>query len=38
LAAGYRAACLRHVGLNDHHRPGPRQQAQHLLRQIGEAE
>lgn len=36
LAADYREACLRHVDLADHHRPGPRQQAQHLLQQIGE--
>lgn len=36
LAAGYRDACLRHVDLADHHRPGPRQQAQQLLQQIGE--
>ena len=36
LAADYRDACLRHVNLADHHRPGPRQQAQQLLQQIGE--
>ena len=36
LAAGYRDACIRHVDLADNHRPGPRQQAQHLLQQIGE--
>ena len=36
LAASYRDACRRHVELDDHHRPGPRQQAQQLLLQIGE--
>ena len=38
LAAGYRLACLRHVDLADHHRPGPRQLAARLLQQIGERE
>jgi hypothetical protein len=38
LAAAYRNACLRHVDLADHHRPGPLQQAQQLLQQIGESE
>src|SRR5688500_16199348 len=37
LAARYRDACMRHVDLDDHHRPGPRQQAQQLLLVIGEA-
>ena len=37
LAAGYRDACLRHVDLADHHRPGPLQQAEELLQQIGRA-
>jgi hypothetical protein len=36
LAADYRDACLRHVNHADHHRPGPRQQAQQLLQRIGE--
>lgn len=36
LAAGYRDACVRHVDLADHHRPGPRQQARQLLQQFGE--
>ena len=36
LAASFRDACRRHVDLDDHHRPGPRQQAQQLLLQIGE--
>jgi hypothetical protein len=36
LAALYRDACRRHVDLGDHHRPGPRQQAQQLLLEIGE--
>jgi hypothetical protein len=37
LAARYRDACMRHVDLDDHQRPGPRQQAQQLLLGIGEA-
>ncbi len=37
LAATYRQACLRHVDLQDHHRPGPRQLAQQLLQALGEA-
>ena len=37
LAASYREACMRHVDLHDHHRPGPRQQARQLLLVIGEA-
>lgn len=35
-AAAYRDACVRHVDLADHHRPGPRQQARQLLQQFGE--
>ncbi len=35
LAASYCDACRRHVDLDDHHRPGPRQQAQQLLVLIG---
>ena len=38
LAASYRDACRRHVDLDDHHRPGPRQQAQQLLQLIGAKE
>ena len=38
LAGLFRDACRRHVDLEDHHRPGPRQQAQQLLLQIGELE
>lgn len=37
LAATYRQACIRHVDLQDHHRPGPRQQAQQLLQALGES-
>jgi hypothetical protein len=37
-AARFRDACRRHVDLNDHHRPGPRQQAQLLLHEIGVAQ
>jgi len=37
LAATYRQACIRHVDLRDHHRLGPRQQAQQLLHALGEA-
>lgn len=37
LAATYRQACIRHVDLQDHHRPGPRQQAQQLLEALGDA-
>jgi len=37
LAATYRQACIRQVDLEDHHRPGPRQQAQQLLQSLGEA-
>lgn len=37
LAARYHDACTRHVNLDDHQRPGPRQQAQQLLVGIGEA-
>lgn len=37
LAARYRDACRRHVDLDDHHGPGPRQQAMQLLSQLGEA-
>lgn len=37
LAATYRQACIRHVDLQDHHRPGPRQQAQRMLEALGEA-
>lgn len=36
LAARYRDACRRHVDLDDHHRPGPRQQAMQLLSLLGE--
>lgn len=36
LAADYRDACVRYVNFDDHHRPGPRQQAQLLLQQLGE--
>ena len=36
LAASFRDACRRHVDLDDHHRPGPRQQAQQLLLLIGD--
>ena len=36
LAASYRHACRRHVDLDDHHRPGPKQQARELLQMIGE--
>ena len=37
LAASYREACVRHVKASDHHRLGPRQQAEQLLSQIGES-
>ncbi|MEZ6037513.1 MAG: hypothetical protein R3F29_08535 [Planctomycetota bacterium] len=36
LARSYCDACRRHVDLDDHHRPGPRQQAVQLLSQLGE--
>jgi len=36
FAADYRDACVRYVNFDDHHRPGPRQQAQLLLQQLGE--
>ncbi|MCA8951501.1 MAG: hypothetical protein KDE27_18480, partial [Planctomycetes bacterium] len=35
-AATYAEACRRHVDLDDHHRPGPRQQARAMLLQLGE--
>ena len=34
LAARYRAACERHVDLDDAHRPGTRREAQQLLAEI----
>lgn len=34
LAARYRDACHRYVDFDDHHRPGPRQQAMLLLQTI----
>jgi hypothetical protein len=37
-AARFRDACRRHVDLNDHHRPGPRRQAQLLLHEMGVAQ
>ncbi len=36
-AASYRDACIRHVDLEDHHRPRPRQQAQQTLLAMAEA-
>jgi hypothetical protein len=37
-AARFRDACRRHVDHDDHHRPGPRQQAQLLLQEMGVAQ
>jgi hypothetical protein len=37
LAQRFREACIKHVDLDDHHRPGSRRQAEQLLGEINES-